>query len=195
GVAEDLFNGLRILLAPAMEIGDAHYAGNAGLRRPAPWITRERKSPRRAAVVGAVADQDLVAPGDHAGHADGVLHRFRAAVREEEGVDVAGRDLGQLRPQPRPRFRGHERVRVGQGRRLLLDGLHHLRMRVADVGAHELAVEVQVALAFLRPKVDALRARDRDGIDLRLHRPLEDRVLAAEGDDLLPAQVTDDFRS
>jgi hypothetical protein len=96
-------------------------------------------------------------------------------------------------PRPRPRFRGHERIRVGQGGRLLLDGLHHLRMRVADVRAHELAVEVEEALALRRPEVDAFRARDRDGIDLRLHRPLEDRVLAAEGDDLLSAQVTDDF--
>ena len=178
-----------------MEVGDAHDAGNAGLGGPAPRVAGEGERARRPAVVRAIAHEDLVAAGDDARDADRVLDRFRAAVREEEGVDVAGRDLGQLRAQPRARLRGHERVRVGQRRRLLLDGLHHLRMRVADVRAHELAVEVQVALALRRPEVDAFRARDRDGVDLGLHGPLEHRVLAAEGDDLLAAQVTDDLGS
>ncbi len=195
GVAEDGVHGLGVLLPPAMEIRDAHDAGNARLRGPAPGIPGERERTRRPPVIRTIAHEDLVAPGDDTRHADRVLHRFRAAVREEEGVDVAGRDLGQLRPKPRPHFRGHEGIGVGQGGRLLLDGLHHLGMGVADVRAHELAVEVQVALAFGRPEVDAFRARDRDGVDLGLRRPLEHRVLAAEGDDLLAAQVTHDFRS
>jgi hypothetical protein len=37
---------------------------------------------------------------------------LRAAVGEEEPVDVAGCDLGELRAQPRARLRGQERVHV-----------------------------------------------------------------------------------
>ena len=63
--------------------------------------------------------------------------------------------------------------------------LNHALVAVADVDAHQLAVEVDEALPFRRPEVNALCARDRDGIDLGLRRPFEQRVLLGEIDDFL----------
>ena len=113
-------------------------------------------------------------------NANGILVGLGAAVGEKEHVDVARADGGQLLPQLRARFGGHERVGVGQRRRLILNGLDHARIAVADVDAHQLAVEVDEALALGRPEVDALRFRHGDGIDVRLGRPLIERVLLAE---------------
>ena len=65
---------------------------SAGDRRSAIML------PRGGAVIRPVAREDLVAAGDCARDLDGVLVRLGAAEREEEHVDVAGRDLGQLAP-------------------------------------------------------------------------------------------------
>jgi hypothetical protein len=51
-------------------------------------------------VVAAVAGHDLLAAGELAGQLDGVLVGLGAAVGEEEDVDVAWADLGQLGAQP-----------------------------------------------------------------------------------------------
>ena len=56
------------------------------------------------------AREDLVPAGRQARELDGVLVRLRAAIGEEEDVDVAGRDLGQLRAQPCARLGRHERL-------------------------------------------------------------------------------------
>ena len=64
-----------------------------------------------------------------------------------------------------------------------------------DVHAHQLAVEVDEALAFRRPEINALRARDRDRIHLRLRRPFEERVLLRERDHLLAGHRADRFNS
>ena len=66
--------------------------------------------------------------------------------------------------EPRARLGRHERVRVRERRRLFLDRLDDALVAVADVHAHQLAVEVEVALAFGRPEVAALRAA-RPGSD------------------------------
>ena len=66
-----------------------------------------------------------------------------------------------------------------------LDRPHHALVPVADVHAHQLRVEVQVARAVGRVEVDALRPLDRDRIDRVLGRPFVERVLARESDDLL----------
>ena len=124
-------------------------------------------------------------PAEHARDADRVLVRFGAAVGEEEDVDVAGRDLGELRAQPRARLGGHERVRIGEHRRLLLDRANHALVAVPDVDAHQLAVEVDEALAFRRPEVDAFGARDGNRIHRSLRGPFKECVPAAEVDDLL----------
>ena len=104
---------------------------------------------------------------------------------KKKHVDVAGRDLGELGAELRARLGGHERVGVGEHRGLFLDRADDALVAVADVDAHQLAVEVDVALALGRPEVDALGARDGNRIDLRLRRPLVDRVLAGQRDDLV----------
>ena len=156
--------------------------GSAAQRRGSPVSVM---LPAVRAVIRAVAREDLVTAGRHPRELDRVLVRLGAAVGEEEDVDVAGRDLGQLRAQPRARLGRHERVGVGQHRRLVLDRLDHALVAVADVDAHQLAVEVDEALAFRRPEVDALGPRDRNRIDLRLRRPLEERVLLRQRDHLV----------
>ena len=166
-------------LNAVIRIENVDDAGDAGLGRPAARIAGQRDRARRAAVIRAIAREDLVAAGVPARDLDRVLVRLGAAVGEEEAVDVAGRDLGELGAQPRARLGGHERIGVGEHRRLFLDRANDALVAVADVDAHQLAVEVDEALAFGRPEVDALRARDGNRIDLRLRGPLEDRVLAA----------------
>jgi hypothetical protein len=57
---------------------------------------------------------------------------------------------------------------------------------VPDVDGHELAVEVDEALAFRRVEVNALGAGDGNGIDLRLRGPFVERVLAQRSTISLP---------
>jgi hypothetical protein len=59
---------------------------------------------------------------------------------------------------------------------------------MTDVDAHQLAVQVQVALAVDIPEIDALRASDRYGGDLRLRSPVIHRVPLGELGDLLSSQ-------
>ena len=136
-----------------------------GSVRPAARIAGERHRAGRAAVIRAISREDLVPPGERARDLDRVLVRVGAAVGEEEHVDVARREARQLRAQLCARLGRHERARVRQHRRLLGDRARHALVAVADVHAHQLAVEVDVALAFRRPEVDAFRARHRDRID------------------------------
>src|SRR3954465_3097177 len=84
-----------------------------------------------------------------------------------------------------PRLVRHERVGVRQLFRLRLNRRDHAPIAVADVHAHQLRVEVDVALAVGRVEVDALSALDRDGVDGRLRGPLVKRVFARKRDDLV----------
>ena len=94
--------------------------GSAAQRRGSPVSVI---APAVRAVVRAVAREDLLAAGDRARDLDGVLVGLGAAVGEEEDVDVARRDLGELRAEPRARLGGHERVRRRRSVvRLRLDG-------------------------------------------------------------------------
>src|SRR6185436_14646385 len=97
-------DGLRVAASPLVEVGGADDTGDARLRGPAPRVAGERDGARRAAVVRAIAHEDLVAAGHYPRHPDGVLVGLGPAVGEEERVDVAGRDLGQLLAQARPRL-------------------------------------------------------------------------------------------
>ena len=110
-VADDVLEALqalrhrtRLLLAPAVRVRVADDADEAGLVRPAARVAGQRHRPHRRAVVRAVAGEDLVAAGVVAGELDRVLDRLGAAEREEDLVDVAGQDLGELRPRAGPRI-------------------------------------------------------------------------------------------
>ena len=129
-----------------------------------------------------------MAAGHGPGQFDRVLIRLRAAEREKHLVQVAGHQLGQLLAQQRARFVRHEGIGIGELVGLALDRLDDARVTVAGVDAHQLAVEVDVALAIGGVEVDAPGVVDRDRIDSRLRRPLVKRVLSAEGDDFLAAE-------
>src|SRR6187397_489015 len=107
---------------------------------------------------------------------DRVLVRFGAAVGEEEDLDVPWTDLCELAAEPGPDFGRHERIGVGQRLGLMRDGPDDALVAVADVHAHQLAVEVEITLAFRRPEPAALRAGHRNRIDRALRRPLEQSV-------------------
>src|SRR5260370_3889923 len=109
-----------------------------------------------------------MAPAEHSRDAYGVFVCLRAAVCEEERIDVAGCDLRELHSQTRAHFGGHERVSIGKRRSLLLDSANHPLVAVSDVDAHQLAIEVDETLSLRRPTVDPLGARDRNRIDCSL---------------------------
>src|SRR5882724_362093 len=144
-----------------VEVGDAKNAGDARLRRPAARIAGQREGARRSSVVRPVPCANLVTPAEHPRDANRIFVRLSAAVGEEEGVDVAGCDLRKLHAEARP------------------------LVAVPDVHAHQLAIEVDEALSFRRPEVDSLCPRDGNRFHRGLRGPLEERVPAAEIDDLL----------
>src|SRR6266850_752796 len=128
-----------------------------------------------------------MAAAKHSRDADGILVGLGAAVGEEESIDITGRDLRQLYTQSRAHLRGHKRIGIWKHGGLFLDRAHDSLVAVADVDAHQLAVEVDETFPPRRPEVNALRARHRYGIHRGLGRPLEERVPAAEFNDLLAA--------
>ena len=110
-VADDVLEALEALrdgpgfrLAPAMRVRVAHDADQARLVRPAARVAGERHRAHRRAVVRAVAGEDLVAARVVAGELDRVLDRLGAAEREEDLVEVARQDLGQLLRRAAPRI-------------------------------------------------------------------------------------------
>src|SRR3990172_3730724 len=168
-----------------MRVGIPHHAHQARLVGPAPRVACEGHRPHRRPVVRAVAGEDLRAAGVVAGQLDRVLDGLRSAEREEDLVHVARQDLGQLRPQARPWLGREGGLDVLELRRLRRDGVDDPPIAVADVHAHQLAVEVDDAPPLGRVEVDPLRVVDGDRVELALHAPTEERVLAAEADDLL----------
>jgi hypothetical protein len=163
------------------------HADQARLVRPSARVAGQADRPAGGAVVGAVARQDLLPPGHRPGDPDGVVVCRGAAQGEEDLADVTGEDLGQLLAQASAGLGGHERADVGEPLRLTLDRLDDAAVAVADVHAHELGVEVEVASAFRGPEVDALGVVDGDGVDCLLRLPVEHRVTPGERDDLLTA--------
>ena len=151
-----LLDRLRVPLAPAVGVREADDPDEPRLVGPAARVAGEGHRPEGRAVVRAVAGEDLVAAGVMPRELDRVLVRLGAAEREEELVEVAGHDLGQLRAEPPADLRGEDRNGVLELRRLLVDRLDHPRVPVADVHAHQLAVEVEEPLALGRAEADAL---------------------------------------
>ncbi len=174
---------------PWYGIEHVHDAGHRGLVRPATRIAGERHHAGGRPVVRAVARHDLVPSRDHAGDLDRVLVRLGAAERVEGLLDVAGEQLGHLLPEQRPLLVRHERRDVRQALGLPMHRVRHAPVAVADVHAHQLAVEVDVALAVDAPEVDALRAIDRDRRRLGLRLPVVQRVALRELDDLFGREL------
>jgi len=110
------------------------------------------------------------------------------SFREEEGVQVARRQLRQHLAQPSADLRRELRCGEGEPIGLLGNGVGHPAVAMADVDAHQLRVEVDVALAVRVPEVDPLRPIDDDGIDLGLGRPREEGVVPVEPQDLFGRQ-------
>src|SRR4051812_30654330 len=151
-----------------IEIGNPKNAGNAGLSCPTPRVAGERQSARSPTVVRAIARADFVPAGDQPRDANRVFVGFGATVGEEKRVDIAGRYLSELLSQARAHVGGHEWICVGEPLCLFLDGPNHTLVAVADVDAHQLAIEVDEALAFRGPEIDAFGALDWDWVNRRL---------------------------
>ena len=172
-----------------VEVEHVHDPGDAGLVGPAAGVARECYRPRGGAVVGAVAGEDLVTPGHGSGDADGVLVGLGAPEGEERLLDVAGEQLGELAAEQRPGLGGGDGgVGVSERFGLARDRLDDAGVPMADVHAHELAVEVQVALAVGVVEVDALGPEHRYRRDLRLRCPVVEGVAPRPLDDLLGGQ-------
>ncbi len=118
-------------------------------------------------------------------HFDRVFVGFGTSDGEEEGVDVTGHQLGELGAELGSRLGG----RAGKNVRQLVDlGLHgrpHLGVAVTDEHTHQLAVEVEPALAVRPVHVHALGALDGHGIDRAARRPGVEGVPLAQVDHLL----------
>ena len=186
-VADDVLEALealrhraRLLLAPAVRVRVADDADDARLVRPAARVAGQGHRAERRPVVGAVAGEDLVAAGVVAGELDGVLDRLGAAEREEDLVQVAGQDLGQLRAEAGADLGREGRLDVLELRRLRGDRVDDPPVAVADVDRHQLAVEVEDPPALGRVEVDALGVVDGDRVDGALDGPREEGVLARE---------------
>jgi hypothetical protein len=199
-VDEVIAGALLVGRAERVVVGDrvhhADEAGGAGFVGEAAGVAGHHHAGVGGPVVAAVAAQDLVAAGEEAGGLDRVLVGLGAAVGEEEGVDVAGDEGGEALAEAGARGGGEAR---GDEQHLAVDrGLHgreHVGVRVADVDAHELAVEVEVALALGRVEVHALGAFDGDRVDGAALGPRPHRVLLAGVDDLLAVHLAGAVRA
>ena len=186
-LGKDLSDGAWLGSTVLVEVWDAEDARHAGLCKPATRVARGAQRSRGTTVIRAIACRDLVPTCVKARDAEGVLDRFGTAVGEEEGVNIARADLGEFRAESGTRLRRHEWVRVGQGGRLIGDRLQHSLVAVANVGAHQLAIEVEELLLFGGPEPGALGACDWDRVRCSLRGPLGDGVPLGEGDHLWSA--------
>jgi hypothetical protein len=182
---EALLDRARLLLAPAVGVRVAHDAHEAGLVGPAAGIPGEGHRAEGRAVVGPVSGEDLVPARVVTGELDRVLDGLRPAEGEEDLVEVAGQDLGQLLPEAAPDLGREGRHDVLELLGLLRDRVDDPPIAVADVHRHQLAVEVEDPLSVRRVEVDALGVIDRDRVERALDRPREERVGPVEGDDFL----------
>ena len=155
--AEALLDRPRLALAPAMRVGIPDHADQPRLRRPAARIAGERHRTHGRPVIRAVASEDLVAAGVLASDLDRVLDRLGAAEREEDLVEIAGQQPGQLLAETRSNLGDERRLDELQPGGLLDDGVDDPLVAVTDVHRHQLAVEIENARCL--PACTARRPR------------------------------------
>ena len=158
---------------------EVHLLGGV-LIGPAAWVTRRLDRRTGVAVVAAVGRQDLVLVRVQARHADRILHRVGTTVGEEHLLMARARSINDalrgIATHVIGMLRGHRR----EPSRLLLDGLDHPRVLMADVDVDELTGEVEVALAVVVPEIAPFCGRNRQRLDLRLSAPGVEDVRAIE---------------
>jgi len=163
----------------AEEVDDAL---GADVVRPAARVTCHVHGQVRAAVVAAVAGEHLAPTGVQPRHAHRVLDRLSARIGEEDVLQrIAGRVLGDQAGGLAADVVGVLRRDGAQPRRLLLDGGHHRRVLVADVGVDQLAGEVEQGASVAVPHPAALRRGDHHRVEGTLGRPGVEDVRAVIG--------------
>src|SRR5215831_208004 len=189
---DDLFDHVERFLSrvgfavnAVVRIEYADNARNARLGCPSAGIARQADRSGGRAVIRTITRNDLVATGVKTRDLDGVLIGLGPAIGEEESVDVARSDFSELRTEAGTRLSCHERIGIAQRLRLLVNSLDDALVTVSDVDRHQLAVEVDETLPIGRPKINALGAGNRDRVNLRLRRRLENRVILSEIDNFL----------
>ncbi len=184
-VPQRLFGGVQDAVDAVIPVDHVHDTRHRRLT-PAARLAGRRHRRGRGPVIRAIAREDLLAAGDGARDLEGILVGLGAAVGEEEDVDIAGRDRRELGTKTRARLRRHTtRRHVTEPRRLFLDRLDHARIAVPDIHAHQLAVEVDVALSFRCPEVNPLGAIHGNRIDRTLNGPLRDGVFLRQSNDFV----------
>ena len=136
--------------------------GTAGLDGPAAKVARRGHRAHGSSVIRAIPSDDFVSPGEQTGHFHGVFIGFGAAKGEERLGQAS--DFGQLLSKRTARFGGKGWSGEAKLIDLILDGLKHLGMLVADVEINELGTEVEPLVALAVPEVDTSATRDFHGI-------------------------------
>src|SRR5205807_691479 len=183
GAGENFVCRFRFFIDAMVKLGNPKDSRDARLGSPAARVAGQRERARGAAVIRAITRADFVTPGEQTRDADCVLVRFGAAIGKEKRVNVTRSYLRELCTETGAHLSGHERIGVREHLRLFLDGANDSLVAMPDIDAHQLAVEVDVALIFRCPEVDALGARDGNRIHRGLGGPFEERVPATEFDD------------
>ena len=135
-------------------------------------------------MVGTVARDDLVLARVHAGDLEGSLIRFSPAGGEEELLEPCGQHFEKLGTEPGAGFRRIYRADEGQIARLPGDRLDDGRILVAEVYAHELCAEIEVALARAVSDPAAFGIGDVEWLPRLLEAPCAVVGLAGKAADL-----------
>ena len=157
----------------------------ARLHRPPARIARSRNRSRSRAVIAAIAGDDLGLAGVHARDFEGRLIGLRPRRRKEEFLETGRKQLEQLLRQPRPRSGRKSRQNIRQLPRLLSDRLDHSRVLVAEIDAHQLRREIQIALARSIDEIAALGINDMQRLPTLLDAPGAVVIFARDARDLL----------
>lgn len=140
-------------------------------------------------MIAAVARDDLGLARVHARDLEGGFIGFCAGGGEEELFKAGGQDFKELLREPCARGCGVAGHDVGELAGLLGDGLDYFGVFMAEVDAHELRGEVEIALAGSVSEVAALGVDDVHRFPGLLNAPGAVVVGAGEAGDLLGGEA------